>query len=296
VHTVLLFVTSLRHPSNAVDYGAVERLLHQTLRSIQNQTDTDYRVVVVAHRVPAFPLPDRVEVVTVDFPPPAPQNGVHAGRDAFVRDKGSKLGLALAVGRRWEPDHVMIVDADDLLSSRLTEFVHGAPDRDGWFVETGYKYSVARRTYQVLPQFNRHCGSCHVVRFEHYGVPDLDAGASQDEVLEAYDDRLTRVIGRHRDALEAFASRGVRLEPLPFRAAAYSVDGGENHSSSSLTGLALPVGAAFAAEFAVPRPRSLVRATADGLGPRALGQSAVLGVRRVGRAARSWSREVTPAR
>jgi hypothetical protein len=296
---VLLFVTSLRHPVNARDYDVVERLLRQTLRSLENQTDDDYRVVVVGHRVPAFALPARTEFVTVDFAPPDPENGVHAGRTAFVRDKGTKLGLGLSVARRWEPDHVMIVDADDLVSSRLTEFVHHAPARDGWVVETGYKYSATRQTYQVLPRFNRHCGSCHVVRFEHYRVPDLDVGASQEDILEAYGERLPRVIGRHRDALEAFAEWGVDLEPLPFRAAVYTVDAGENHSASSLAGLARPVNARFAAEFAVPRARPVLPVALDGLGPRALGQSAALGARRVARAVRTAGRarfgSVTPS-
>jgi hypothetical protein len=65
---VLAFVTSLRHPDNASDYGRVEELLRRTLRSIAQQTSDDYIVIVVGNRAPSFALPPRARFVYVDFP------------------------------------------------------------------------------------------------------------------------------------------------------------------------------------------------------------------------------------
>lgn len=288
---MLVFVTSLRHPDNAADYAQVERLFARTLRSLERQTDDDRRLVLVAHRPPPFRLPDWVEYVEVDFPPPAKDRGVHAGRAAFVRDKGTKIGLGLVVARRWSPDYAMVLDADDLVSARLTAFVNASVGVDGWYVRTGYRYSAAREVYRVQPDFNRRCGSCHVVGFDHFGVPDLPHGASQTQLVDAFGERLTRVLGAHRHGLEAWAEWGVRLRPLPFRGVAYTVEAGENHSSAGLGGLALPVTRRFTADFGVVRSRPFLAAAADGVSVRAASET----LRSLGRRAGAVLRGVAPS-
>ena len=68
---MLAFITTLRHPHNSADYGHVEALLQDTLASLTQQTSDDYVVIIVGIRRPAFPLPERVVFVEVDFPPPS---------------------------------------------------------------------------------------------------------------------------------------------------------------------------------------------------------------------------------
>lgn len=249
---MLVFITSLRHPDNSTDYGRVEGLLRDTLTSLTSQDSDDYRVIVVGNREPSFPLPEKVQFLTCDFPPPARAVGVHPEINALIRDKGSKLGLALIAARPLDPDHVMVVDADDYVSRRIVSTVAAGPADQGWVVADGWKYASHRGTIKPRPDFYQRCGTCLVVPYSAYGVPpELGLDATQDEIVQAYGRTLTKALGKHKGTREWLEARGLRIEPFGFRAAVYHVDTGENHSGSALPGFTLPATRAFEAEFGV---------------------------------------------
>ncbi|HEV6954171.1 MAG TPA: glycosyltransferase family A protein [Promicromonospora sp.] len=292
---MLAFVTSLRHPRNAADYGRVEELLRRTLGSLTAQTSDEYVVLVVGNQEPAFSLPERARFVPVDFPPPQAVDGPHADRARFVRDKGSKIGVGLLAAREAAPDHVMVVDADDFVHRDLAAFTARHRGHPGWVVDEGWVYSGARSVYRRQPAFHRTCGTCLVVPYDAYGVPDhLDETAGQDEVLAGYGDRLEHVLGAHRHAVEWFARhQGRVLEPLPFRGAVYHVDTGENHSGKRLRGLARPLDADFAARYGLAPVRRPAAALWSAVGPRAAVESALaLGRRAAGPVVRRARRAV----
>lgn len=282
---MLAFVTSLRHPHNSADYGRVEELLRLTLGSLTAQTGDDYLVFVVGNRAPGFDLGERVRFVPVDFDAPEAAQGQHADRSRFVRDKGSKIGVGLLAARRYEPDHVMIVDADDFVHRDLAGFAARNRGHPGWVVDQGWVYSRARSAYRRQPDFHRTCGTSFVIPFEAYGVPGhLDETATQEEILAGYGERVEHILGAHRHAREWYARRQGRvLEPLPFRGAVYHVDTGENHSGKRLRGLARPLDAEFAARFGLPPVRRTTAALWSAVGPRAAAETALtLGRRALG--------------
>lgn len=251
---MLAFITSLRHPSNAGDYGRVEALLKDTLASVTNQTCDDWVCLIVGQQKPSFELPPQVHWVPVDFVPPAPENGPHPGRQAFVYDKGSKIGIGLIAARAYHPDYVMIIDADDYVSCHLAEFARDHPGRPGWYVDDGWVYSRWRGAYRETTSFWAKCGSCYIVEWAAYEVPDdLDVTASQEEVLAGFGKKFWRIVGAHRDALTYHANQDRYLEPLPFRGAVYVQDTGENHSGTTMPRLARPLTDQMRAEFGIPR-------------------------------------------
>lgn len=255
---MIAFITSLRHPRNSADYARVEELLQETLRSVTNQTSDDFVVIVVGNRAPSFALPDRVHFVEVDFRAPAPASE-RIRRSPFIRDKGTKIGVGLIAARDFSPDYVMIFDADDFVHRGLAEFVGQNPGRDGWVIDEGWMYSRRRSAVQTQSTFNRVCGTCFIIPFDAYDVPaDLDVSATRGQVREAYGERLSKIIGAHKHAVEWHEARGRYLESLPFRGAVYHVDNGENHSSNVMTGRAKPLDAALAAEFGIAAQRGRV--------------------------------------
>lgn len=252
---MLAFVTSLRHPRNSKDYARVEQLLLETLHSVTNQTSDDFVVIVVGNRAPSFALPDRVHFVEVGFRAPAPKS-VRVSRSPFIRDKGTKIGIGLVAAREFSPDYVMIFDADDFVHRGLAEFVGQNPGRPGWVIDDGWMYSRARSALQPQPNFNRTCGTCFVIPYEAYGVPDeLDVHSTRGEVREAYGERLSKIIGAHKHAVEWYAEHDRQLESLPFRGAVYHVDNGENHSSNVMTGRARPLNKKLRAEYGITPAR-----------------------------------------
>ena len=92
---MLAFITTLRHPQNAADYGRVEALLQDTLSSLTQQSCDEYVVIIVGNRRPSFPLPKRVVFVEVDFPPPSDLKGPRTGPASVIWDKGTKNGVGL---------------------------------------------------------------------------------------------------------------------------------------------------------------------------------------------------------
>lgn len=272
---MLAFVTSLRHPLNSDDYGRVEALLRETLRSVCAQTSDEFAVFVVGNEEPRFPLPDPVTFVPVDFPPPVQHRGPMTPRQPFVWDKGTKIGIGLAAARQVRPDHVMIFDADDFVHRRLAQYAADRRGEPGWVLTEGYMYSSRRRSLQLRRDFNRTCGTSHIVRFDAYGVPDnLAPSATQVEVADAYGDRLGAILGAHRDAVHWLADHGYPLAPLPFRGAVYQVDTGENHSGKGMRGLARPLGTSTANDFTIPLHGSPIRRAWNAFGPAYVAESA----------------------
>ncbi|MDF2993696.1 MAG: glycosyltransferase family 2 protein, partial [Microbacterium sp.] len=238
---MLAYVTSLRHPANSADYGRVEDLLQDTLRSLTNQSSDDYVVIVVGNQAPGFELPPRVHFVPVDFAPPVASSGPHADRTGFVLDKGSKIGVGLIAAKQFDPRFVAIFDADDFLHRDLTRFVQEHPSGPGWVVTDGWVYSRARSGYRHQANFNQSCGTSYVIPFEAYGVPQgLDSSATQQEVVDGFGETLFHIMGAHKHAVQWHREAGRELQPLPFRGAVYLVDTGENHSGKALPGLIRP--------------------------------------------------------
>lgn len=272
---MLAFITSLRHPSNSDDYFRIEDLLRETLRSIERQTSEDYVVIIVGNRTPSFLLPPRMHFVPVDFPPPARANGPHADRAGFVRDKGTKIGIGLIEARKFSPTSVMIFDADDFVHNRLVAYVNSNPSSPGWVVAEGWIYSRARNGYKKQGAFNTTCGTCYVLPYEAYEVPDeLTVLASQDEVAEAFGERLPNIMGAHRNAIEWHRARGRQLRALPFRAAVYHVDTGENHSGKVLPGVLRPWTRRLEKSFAIPSRQSATATLVSCLSPTSVVHSA----------------------
>lgn len=278
---MLAFVTSLRHPQNSADYARVELLLAETLGSIAQQDVDDYVIIVVGNKRPSFELPPRAEFVQVDFEAPAPPDGPRTAMQPFIRDKGTKIGLGLIAAGKHNPDFVMIFDADDFVHRGLARYIGEHPDAPGWVIDRGWIYSRSRNGYRVQDEFNRTCGTSYVIPFKAYKVPEeLDEGATQAELIEAYGEVLPNILGAHRNAVQWHRERGRILASVPFRAAIYHVDTGENHSGKVLPGLARLWTAKFGRTFGVPASASRARTLWRCWGPVSIGQAAVEFVRR----------------
>ncbi|WP_345752729.1 hypothetical protein [Microbacterium rhizophilus] len=293
---MLAFITSLRHPDNAADYPRIESLLAETLASISQQSSDDYVVIVVGNREPSFILPPRTHFVPVDFAPPAATNGLHADRDGFVRDKGTKIGIGLLAARAHHPSHVMIFDADDFVHRDLVQFVRREVGAPGWVIDKGWIYSRARNGYRRQDGFNRTCGTSYIIPFDAYRVPEgLSVTATQQEIVDGFGEVLPNIMGAHRNAVQWHRDRGRVLTPLPFRGAVYHVDTGENHSGKALPGIVRPWDRRLAEMFAIQPRRGAVATLWASVGPIALAQSTSSFVRRVVKGVGARARRLLPS-
>ncbi|GAA6527729.1 hypothetical protein [Intrasporangium sp. DVR] len=263
---MLALITSLRHPRNSRDYAEVERIFLRSVCSWVRQDDDRFLVVAVGNRTPMVELPTQVTFVEVDFPAPSAHRGPETGIPAVLRDKGTKLAVGLLAAREASPSlsHVMAVDADDFVSRRLAGFVSARSTAPGWTVTHGWRYHRGRRAVrEVRGSFHLECGTSHIVRHDLFPAVDLPVTATQEELYDAFGDRLERWLGSH-----VHLHDDLPLAPLPFPGALYQVGTGETHSGTSMGGLGRPVRREIADEFGVEptrrTPWSLARAVLPG--------------------------------
>jgi hypothetical protein len=246
----LVFLIPIPSPRRAKNWQLGCSYLRQTLSSIFNSSNAKYCVVVAGHELPNFELPrdPRLKFLSLDHPLPSLENGYYP---AAVKDKLIKLQAAWDYAKStWNPDYVMKLDWDDLVSSRLVGWLDSAEDEPGYLIKHGWiwrsnvPYLVQRTEY-----FDRGCGSCLIIRSDladRIG-PFLTnvEGVRLDEAgyRFAANDHYSLVPGSetgtlllndsHQRYTAQFAYLGHRLATIPFCAAVCRIDHGNNAAAHS---------------------------------------------------------------
>jgi hypothetical protein len=222
---MFVFVMALKSKQVSHSWGNLSRTFENTLRSVCRQTCPDFKIVVVCHERPELvqSFDDRVEWLSVDFPPPQGQEP-----QLYMLDKWKKLGVGMIRAGELRPTFVMIMDADDLVSKRLVEFALANPAANGWDFDTGYHYASGSRW--ILRQsrgFSAVCGTSAIVHARHIRFP---VGVSPE-------DRENCIVLRwgHTTIARKMHEAGNRLERLPFPGAVYVESHGDNHTHLGTT-------------------------------------------------------------
>ena len=276
---MVTFLTSIRHPRSSSNFAKVESLFEMSLRSVCSQSDSNFAVVVVANDVPRINFKDsRVTYHIVDFPCPDPQRSSARGIPHLFRDKGTKLIAGMLAAKRFKPDYFAIFDADDLVSRRIAQFVNTHSNAAGWYVDSGYVVNSKTWMTQRKSGLYRYCGSTLVpnasqllrlARIEESVSTDL----SQDQIVRLSSPQFVdQVIGNHPYMIGYFASHGLRMRPLPFRAACWILETGENSASRFRVEYGLPISEEICREFGISdarannRPASIADRVRENLG------------------------------
>lgn len=225
--TAITFVIPVRHPQNCSDWGALKARLQETIRSIAAQTSPDWRCVIVANEGSDLPpLPANFTVCHVNFPPNPHYDIDVSGRerayDSFRLDKGRRVLAGMLQER--ETKYFMIVDDDDFVSSRITQFVTSHDGANGWDTQEGWLWSEGGKAILPYGNFSKYCGTSLIIRSDLYDLPP-----SLDEAEEEY---MKSWLGSHTRITGILAERGTPLAPLPFRGAVYRIGHAGAHSRS----------------------------------------------------------------
>jgi hypothetical protein len=247
--TMVTFIIPVRHQDNARDWSLLKANLVQTVASISNQTNGDWRGIIVANEGADLPdLPERFDVERVTFPP----NNLHeidkadieAVYDAFRADKGRRVlaGMLRARDSRF----FMIVDDDDFVNAGIVQYASENPDANGWAIDRGYIWDDGGKLLLGYDEFNHLCGTSLIVRSDLYGLPESFEDASLDWIKS--------MLGSHVRIADILAERGTPLATLPFRGAVYRVAHAGSHSKAP--GILVKY---FLSWEALKRPRRLLR-------------------------------------
>jgi hypothetical protein len=219
---MLVFVAPLQSPRASKHWPNVCKLAKRTVHSILDQTHPDFRLLLVCNEPPpGLPMHPKLTVVQRDLP--VPDMSIWENR---MVDKWRKVRIGLVATRTFTPCHVMITDADDLVSNRLAEVCAANPNCGGWVFASSWMYDEnSRWILHRRNGFNSVCGTSSIVRVELSDLPAIEEG-SLDETL------ILR--SGHTQIEKAMSERGTPLTALPFDGAIYILGTGENHTNFSL--------------------------------------------------------------
>ncbi|ARV59055.1 hypothetical protein BZZ01_10780 [Nostocales cyanobacterium HT-58-2] len=215
---MLVFVIPLKSPQASKSWELVTKLFERCIKSVCNQTSSDYRVIVVCHERPRLEFHHpHITYIQVDFPPANEPDAFCIGHT----DKGRKILKGLIHAQEFSPSHTMTVDADDCVSKHLAEFVNQNHNKPGWFISKGFKYQdESNFVYIKRRNFYKICGTSHILSY------DLNKLPKNPEYNRGYG--YYRFYIDHEKVRETLAKDGNVLEPLPFPGAVYIVANGEN--------------------------------------------------------------------
>jgi hypothetical protein len=232
-------------PKRVKDWHVGCLYFKQTLSSILNSRGDDYCIVAAGHEFPNFQLAQdsRFKFLSLDHPLPSQKDGDYP---AAVKDKMIKLAAAWDYAKSaWNPQYVMKLDWDDLISSRLVEWLISATNEAGYLIKHGWiwrsqlPYLIQRTEY-----FDRVCGSCLLIRSDlaDQTGPFLThvegTSLSPEGHRFAANDHNSLVPGSgigtlllndsHQRYAAQFDYLGQRLATLPFNAAVCRIGHGNN--------------------------------------------------------------------
>jgi hypothetical protein len=211
---MIAFIITLRSKQVARDWGYTCSLLSRTLISIQNQTDQDFKVILICHEIPDIPR-DQSNLIyyQVDFPPPSKEY------TEMLLDRDIKEIVGRQIARKLNANYIMVIDADDCLHKQVVEFLNGKKSNsgivDGYFIDEGYIYF--ERTEKILSRrgFHHFCGSTVALRPELYDTPE---SSDYRTLLRFYNEGL---FFSHGSLVQYWQSRGKLIKPFPFKGCIY---------------------------------------------------------------------------
>jgi len=218
---MLNFVIPLRSARTTKDWPAIQRLLGNTLRSVDNQLCRSFRCFVVCHETPSeIDIPKSFEIIEAPFDPPIVTTDDLSSESALFEmhsDKGRKLIHGLSIARKDPESFVMFLDADDLVSNRLAEFAFQNPARNGWYFDLGYRWN--HQTPRLLfprKNFFHECGSCYMLKSKLAPFPEYV------DFTKDLNDYFIRRYVVHAYVGDNMVKLGLPLGPLPFPGAIYT--------------------------------------------------------------------------
>lgn len=206
---MLTFIISMRARALSRSWAHHTWLLQRTVESCLAQTHPDFEVVVVCHDIPEIPQAGhpKVHMLPVSFRIPERNN------DDMCVDKVLKVSRGVEWAMERRSDYVMFVDADDLVSRRLSGYVAEHNGANGWYLYNGYVHTYGEKWVRTHQPHHLICGTAAIVKTSllRFAPSEFCRGEVANTLANAGIDFY----------LPHLAEQGTPIEPLPFPGAIY---------------------------------------------------------------------------
>lgn len=231
---VIPFKSKLRSKNWVVDCA----LLNRTVLSVLNQTNDNFRCYVVYSDLPENAVKDE-KIVWIKFPFPFLEShqiedeercAIRYGLGKFLPnfyDQGKKSMYGSSFAKKDKCAYIMSLDADDLLSNKLVEYIQEKTFLNicGWYINKGYMYAENSSFLLKVPgNMNYVCASVNIIRSDLVPEPDFEKKTYQD----------FQFFSSHAYMPDGIkASHNEELEVIPFYATTYVLHTGNFFTDSS---------------------------------------------------------------
>ena len=223
---MLGFIVPVKAKSKSRNWERDNELLKNTLQSICNQVNPEFKVFVIYTDMPYFFENDKVIYVHYPFP------FVNAKEvtdyetvlkvqftDAMgqgVFDKGKRVIWGCKAAKQYGCKYVMSVDSDDLVTNKLSGFVaQNSEEKYGWFVNKGYIWNIKYPLLIKVPANMNHLnGSTNIANIDLVPIIDFETKRLSD---------VSFFIGHGYLKDRIFTEYKETLKPLPFYSIIYLI-------------------------------------------------------------------------
>lgn len=236
---MLTFIIPVISKDIADDWELVMSNLKKTLISVGNQTTSDWRVLIVSQTKPDINYIDnRIIFVHAPFEPARkyPKNlKLSAVKRAVCRrandlDRVRKIRTAAESLHNFKTDFIMLLEADDLVSNQLCEFVENNRDANGWSFKKGFIWDGSSNYMLQTDRFTSLSGSSWVVKVFYEMLPKSITIEVDPSTLSLFPSGCPFLDNGHRNIEAAMSGLGKPLQTLPFHGSVYHWGHGANLS------------------------------------------------------------------
>ena len=241
---MIVFAIPLRPKETAKNWEGVENRFWNTIRSIFNQVEEEYRVIVACNEIPEMPetmrriCDDRLEFIELDMP--IPTEWIEMARDKFWKllEIAVRIREILKVQEHPEKGiYVLPVDADDLLNCKIAQWCERYPDENGFVSNEGYVWENGKPYFRIYKEMYTYCGSCNIIKMYLEDLPEnmpADIKLCHDRQTAAILNARYPIRWDHNLVVDKYRSMGKPFSILPFRSTVYLINNGDNISTTVL--------------------------------------------------------------
>ena len=160
---MFIFLIALKSKSAPHNWQKTTQLLAQTLGSIQNQSDNNYRIIIVCNEKPAI-ANDKIDWVLTDILSPDLESAFYLKE----RDRAKKLLIGFNYAKQYSPSYLMPVDADDFVSKNIVKYANGNDNSNGYYLGSGYIFEQGNDLIHISHGFENYCGTSLILKSDTF--------------------------------------------------------------------------------------------------------------------------------
>lgn len=233
---MVIFAIALRSKDSSNNWNNVVLDFNNTIKSIFNQTNSDFMVYVGCNDIPELyeQYDDRLKFFQVNNP--VPKVWIEAARDKFWKYSVVACEIKKYLKQTETPENgvfVMPIDADDLFNKHICEHVNNHVESNGFVSDYGYVYHKGKKYLEKTLNMHTICGSCNIIKMYLDDLPDNmpDSTLCFDQKTAAFLNEKYPIRWNHNEVLEKYKNLGKEFDTLPFPSTIYCLNNGENISS-----------------------------------------------------------------